>query len=183
MVGWVAAAIALATVALVGCRTVAPGPDDPTAVPTIAPPPAPAVVSPTVVRPAPPPESPQEALERRAAEAYALYGHRQLRTFHERFTTPRYQEECVASDPARLRDQPPPRLTVFGFEAITLLELRPTRVTVDGSEGLVEVGLFERSDNLGLGGREEESERWVRLDGEWYMEDLAVRCSGQQGGP
>jgi len=89
----------------------------------------------------------------------------------------------VASDPARLRDQPPPRLTVFGFEAITLLELRPTRVTVDGSEGLVEVGLFERSDNLGLGGREEESERWVRLDGEWYMEDLAVRCSGQQGGP
>ncbi|MDP6107852.1 MAG: hypothetical protein QGI33_05395, partial [Candidatus Brocadiia bacterium] len=33
----------------------------------------------------------------------------------------------MASDPARLRDQPPPRLTVFGFEAITLLELAAMR--------------------------------------------------------
>lgn len=161
---WVAAVMALATVALVGCRTIAPSPDTP------------ATVSPTAVVPTP--ESPQEALERRATEAYALYGQRQLRTFHDRFTTPRYREECVAGDPALLRNHPPPRLGLFGFEAITLLELRPTRVTVDGSEGLVEVGLFNRDEDLGFGGREAESERWVRLDGEWYLEDLEVRCSG-----
>ena len=182
MVGRVAAVTALATVALVGCRAAAPGPDDPTAVPTIVASPTASsatAASPTVVRPAPAPESPQEALERRAREAYALYGQRQLRTFHERFTTPRYREECVAGDPALLRDHPPYRRSLFGFEAITLLELRPTQVTVDGSEGAVVVGLFNWDEDVGFGGPEGESERWVRLDGEWYLE---ARCSGRQGG-
>jgi hypothetical protein len=75
------------------------------------------------------------------------------------------------------------RRSIFGLEAIALLDLRPSRVEVEGSEGMVFLELVLEEQSLDPDEEPVEGERWALVGGEWFLDDLGARCRGAPSDP